>query len=362
MADFLGNAGSPQLLFLLGFTLVGVLFFAAVIIITVSRRRKKTKMKLGSEPRSALDLPPPAPDLADDLNTSLLAPHAPSSNHVTEAVQPPSPPSQSDLSLEILSRNQQTQASPASAKEEAIPLATRHEKMFSPAPAQPPEPAELLRLLRHPQTGQLIVEVAGQRYTRLTDVTDKHMGQYILKLVTHMLAFTSGMIGLDSGVKTVFNPKVGKTPPPIETSQALATSAPVTSPSRPTSTDVSNETDPVPKPTPEAEAAFLASLQAQPRQPERPLSSGLLGRSGSTSSPAPSILPGLNLADEINKIVQARLLASPLAANTEVEITSDPGGGIRIKVNDVIYSSPDEITDAEVRQLIKASIKQWERS
>ena len=73
-------------------------------------------------------------------------------------------------------------------------------------------------------------------------------------------------------------------------------------------------------------------------------------------------MPGLNLAEEINKIVQARLIVSPLAATTKIEITSDLGGGIRIKVNGIPYASPDEVPDTEVRELIKASIKQWERS
>jgi hypothetical protein len=73
-------------------------------------------------------------------------------------------------------------------------------------------------------------------------------------------------------------------------------------------------------------------------------------------------LPSLNLAEEINRIVQARLLVSPLAATTDIEITDDLSGGIRIKVNGVPYPSPDDVPDPDARALIKASIKQWERS
>jgi hypothetical protein len=217
----------------------------------------------------------------------------------------------------------------------------------SPLPnVAPSQPVELLRLLRDPQSGQLIVEIAGQRYTRLANIADKEIGQYILKLTAHLLAFTNGMIATEAGVKSVYTPRVGETPLPLV--------AP---------TPVSQLPDPaMPAPAPpEIEAAFLASLQAQPIQPEpKPQRKGFFGRAKSTTEEPR--LPSLNLAQQINQIVQARLRYSPLAATTKLEIISDPGGGIQIIVNDTAYGSPDDIGDLEVKELIKASIKEWERS
>jgi hypothetical protein len=132
--------------------------------------------------------------------------------------------------------------------------------------------------------------------------------------------------------------------------------------SRPSPIDPSSASPgpgPVPKPPPETEAAFIASLREQSSQPEAPQNRGLFGRTKSAPKPT---LPSLNLADEINKIAQARLMASPLAATTELEITSDLGGGIRIKVNGQIYATPEDVPHPEVRDLIKVSIRQWERS
>ena len=63
------------------------------------------------------------------------------------------------------------------------------------------------------------------------------------------------------------------------------------------------------------------------------------------------MLPSLNLAEEINRIVQARLLVSPLAATTDIEITDDLSGGIRIRVNGVPYASPDDVPDPDVKAL-----------
>jgi len=77
---------------------------------------------------------------------------------------------------------------------------------------------------------------------------------------------------------------------------------------------------------------------------------------------AEPIVPVLNLADEINDIVQNRLRYSLLAPNTQIAITSDLGGGIRIQVNGQFYTSPDDVPDQAAQELIKAAIKEWEKS
>jgi hypothetical protein len=89
-----------------------------------------------------------------------------------------------------------------------------------------------------------------------------------------------------------------------------------------------------------------------------PKKGGLFGL-GKAAAPDPA--PGFNLAEEINEIVQARLRYSPLASTHQIVVTSDLGGGIRIKVGSQYYSSPDDIPNPEIKELIKASIKEWER-
>jgi hypothetical protein len=365
MGGVLGNAGSPQLLILIGLTLAFAIFFAAVIAVSLSRRSRKSRMKPGSQASSTERSSPPR--IEAEVDSSLLATF---SSGPDPAPQPESPAGEPDLSLAILSRSKVGGPSPPDKSEPSPETENLSDRLnnFSAAdrasisePGQPPsDPTELLRLLRHPETGQLIVEVAGQRYTKLAEVTDKKVGQYILRLATHFLAFTNGVIGTESGVKAVFNPKVGKTPPPLTpVAPSPEREAPPAAPAE------TGRAGSVPKPPPEVEAAFLESLRSQPSPPASPPRPGLLGRSTPpppASSASSSSLPGLNLAEEINKIAQSRLMASPLASSTDLEITSDPGGGIRIKVNGVIYTSPNDVPQAEVRELIKASIKQWERS
>jgi hypothetical protein len=269
------------------------------------------------------------------------------------------------LSARLANRPQP--AAPAAEVKQDIPDQAATSPALKPAsqPAKQPtpsEPVELLRLLRDPQSGQLMVEIAGRRYTKLAEIADKEIGQYILKLAAHLLAFTNGMIATEAGLKSLSTPKVGETPMPV------AAPAPVTQLPAPVAHP--NQSQPAmvqpsftPQPASPAEAALLASIRAQSAAPQPaspPQRRGLFGRP--KPAPAEPLLPELNLAAQINDIAQARLRYSPLAATTQLQITSDPGGGILINVNGAIYRGPEDIPHPEVKELIKASIKEWEKS
>jgi hypothetical protein len=265
-----------------------------------------------------------------------------------------------------LANRPQPAAPPAEAKQD-IPDQAATSPAVKPAsePAKqpmPPEPVELLRLLRDPQSGQLMVEIAGRRYTKLAEIADKEIGQYILKLAAHLLAFTNGMIATDAGLKSLPAPKVGETPMPV--------AAPTPVSQLPGPAAGSGQSQPAmvqpsftPQPASPIEAALLASIRAQsaaPQPPPPPQRRGLFGRP--KPAPAEPLLPELNLAAQINDIVQARLRYSPLVPTTQLQITSDPGGGILINVNGAVYRGPEDIPHPEVKELIKASIKEWEKS
>jgi hypothetical protein len=391
MAEFLSNAPSNQLFILMLCPLVAAILLFGFIFFSFSRRRRKSAMKLGIQPKKEAD----TADAADLVDQQTPAANPVDNDMPLEQASTwpgaEQAPAEEDLNLNILGGGIESDmaATPPSIDDEPVDLSARlGSPPDQPSPAEPPsvvavstpptetttvpvspseeDAAELLRLLRHPQTGQLIVEVVGQQYNKLTDITDREVGQYILELAANFLAFTNGVVATEAGVKSVYLPKVKQTPEPlIKFTPVSSLPDPDDSASAESEEQETPESEPlVPPPPPEAEAAFLASLhdiQSTP-QPSAPAtqSRGFLGLSRS-KEPAPE-LPLFNLAGEINKIVQARLMASPLAATTNIEILSDPSGGIRIKVNGQIYAGPDDIPDPEVKRLIKDSIKQWERS
>lgn len=405
MAEILGNASPGQILMLMAVPVIGVILFGGILFVAFSGRRKKQQMNLRVPLKTGSLLDSPRP--VGEVNTALPPPQqaaftlndpvTDSQGANSEKLFPVSDlPADLDLNLGLLHQRTKMEAEmmnvSKSSHEPKSGLSARlHQQPRPAAEATPPEasqpavippaaslpatqqqpvkqsisasyssePVELLRLLRDPQSGQLIVEIAGRRYTKLAEITDKEIGQYILKLAAHLLAFTNGMIAAEAGLRTFQAPKVGETPvPPFAPTPA----APQPSPPAPPAPIQPIPAAPAPPVNPEVEAAFLATLRAQPAaEPPQPQRRGLFGRP-KPAAPAEPLLPPLNLAGQINQIAQARLRYSPLAGTTKLEITSDPGGGILINVNGMIYSGPDEIPQPEVKELIKASIKEWEKS
>jgi|GEM_PF-1736400 len=386
MTDFLGSASPDQLLIFMAVPVLGAVLFAAVLFAAFSSRLRKGLAKTESRAPSSLSLAAPT-------TLNFVPP--------LQAVAPPVVASQSpapevlphdslnfaklELNLNVLNRSVETEAemiNPSkSSHENRTGLSARLGQQTrpaalpslpavsqpSPVPANPPvtrvnppispaEPVELLRLLRDPQTGQLMVEIAGRRYTKLAEIADKKVGHYILTLAAHLLAFTNGMVATEAGLKALPAPKVGAVPMP------LATPGPVSPPAVASSQPTPPPPNVVPSAPLEVEAAFLASLRAQPTKPEppQPQRRGLFNRAKPATEE--TLLPTLNLAEQINTIAQTRLRYSPLAATTKLEITSDPGGGILINVNGAFYRGPDDIPQPEVKELIKASIQEWEKS
>jgi len=103
-------------------------------------------------------------------------------------------------------------------------------------------------------------------------------------------------------------------------------------------------------------------LELVSKEPEPTSRKGGLFRRVPKPPPSETTIPALNLAEEMNNIVQARLRYSPLAEGNRIEVMGDYTGGIRIRVNDDYFKTPEEIPDPEVKELIQASIKEWERS
>jgi hypothetical protein len=297
-------------------TMCGAVVFVSILGLGIARRRRKSQKET-----------------------------APPVNPPTAAAEKSAPP---DLNITVLSKQKPPErpvSPPLAANPAPKPglVSTPGPPPPTPAPPPPANSGELLRLLRDPASGQLLVEVAGRRYTKLAEVSDKKTGQHILMLAAHLLHFTGGMVATSAGLKSLAAPVPDRVPEPLgqDTSPGVSTSFNLPSPA-----------------PPEIEAALLAALQKPPVTPE-PVRRGLLGR---PRLAAESALPGLNLADEINTIAQMLLIASPLAATTDLKITADPGGGIRIKINGAYYSGPDEVPMPEVKDLIKTAIRQWERT
>jgi len=211
------------------------------------------------------------------------------------------------------------------------------------------EPGELMRLTSDAEGRAFWVTVDDHHYRTLAEVPDEATGHRILEGVSRLLQFSGGRLSANDGVAAL--------PVPLLTIEASRMSAAPPDASRSPSAAAPSS---VPAPTPEQEEAFLRQLMEQNQQPaEQPSRRpGLFGRRGQPQDSAPESAPSFSLVDEIDRIFQAKLAASPLS-NTDAQIVASADSSVGIRIGTTHYSSPEQVPDPVLRRLIEDSIAEW---
>jgi hypothetical protein len=184
---------------------------------------------------------------------------------------------------------------------------------------------EIMRVLRDEASGGIVIEVQGRAYNNIREITDGRVGRTVLQAIADLVKFTGGLVRLPAE-------KPGSSPPP-----------PAVPPPAPSVT-----------PQEQVEEEFL-----------RRVATGGVGLGGGVSSPAvsptlPSSSPG-SFVREINDIFQRYLQKAGLKGEPTNMVMADIHGGLRIKIGADYFSSPDEVTDPTIQQMIKAAVKEWEQ-
>jgi hypothetical protein len=216
-----------------------------------------------------------------------------------------------------------------------------------PAPAvqtRPPGPGDvlLMQVLRD-REGFLVVEVEGQRYRRLFDIRDGEVGQRVWDIINRLLAFSKGR---ESQVPLPPTPQVS--PPQVSPPQVLQAPAPVP-------TSATGGVDP------DGSQEFFEQFQQAdvpaPVRKQRITADPVPFRSRDSSLDAHI---SLNLAEEIDQVLQMHVRASPAFDQRFIHVRSAPDGALRFQVDEGHYSSIDEIPDPQVQALIRSAIAEWE--
>ena len=177
---------------------------------------------------------------------------------------------------------------------------------------------EIMRVLRVPPKGQLVVEVNGHRYEAITELQNPKNRQIVLTAVGELITFAGGY-------------------------QALV-DAGVAAPTLPPQPQKSLE---------EQQAEFLASMEnsSKPTSP----------RSFTTSEdPVADKTKDIPVVEQIDAILQQYLAKSPTLNQRRIHLIGDPNGGIKINVDGQIYNRPKEIGDEKIQMIIKQALKAWE--
>lgn len=232
----------------------------------------------------------------------------------------------------------------------AAPLAgSRAETKLREERSEPMGLREIMRVLRDEDTGAIVVEVEGRQYRQLVEIRDGRTGNQVLRAIADLVRFTGGIVRGQWAATPV---PAGERPPqprvvePASSPRAVAAEPPAS----------------------DVEEAFLRRLREGDLQvSEAPLKEarpGLIGfiRRRKPQMAAEGTGAGGTFIDEIEEILQRMISTAPAPLDQEVHVGTGPDGGLQIQVGMRHFSSPDEVPDPTIRHLIKAAVKEWERS
>lgn len=191
---------------------------------------------------------------------------------------------------------------------------------------------EVMRVIRIPPLGKLVVEYRGKRYELISEVAEENVKQFLLTAVGELIAFSGGYQQLVNE---------GLAPPIVPAAQP-----------RPIGESDESLT--------EQQARFLAGLEASRdamvAEKKRPPSVALPGIPRVSAQPSQA----LNPVEQIDRILQRYVEADPELENRSIHLVQHPAGGLQIDVDGKRYQRPSEIEDQRIQVLIKKAIKEWE--
>ncbi len=194
---------------------------------------------------------------------------------------------------------------------------------------------EMMRVLRVPPLGKLVIAVGENRIETLAEVSDPKAKQRLLAAIGELIVVAGGYQELvNAGVA-----------PPLHVPQPAA-------PREETETaDTAIE----------EQRRFLAQLEAQ-RDAYRAgsRSAPVPSPSSVASTPTSAAVQQAGIIAQIDAILQRYVMADPELASRTIYLAHNPVGGLRIHVDGRYYERPREIPDLKIQQIIKQALKEWE--
>lgn len=189
---------------------------------------------------------------------------------------------------------------------------------------------EIMRVLRIPPMGKLVVAYNNERYTTIEELSEQNVRQLLHAAIGELITFAGGYQTLvDAGVAPPLAAEKRETPPrEAEASQFLE--------------QMEVERDRVKASKPKPLPSLLANLR--PRKARNEASANKM----------------LSLVEQVDAILQRHLLTDPELSGRKIHLVQDPNGGLIIEVDGKRYQRPREIDDPRIQIMIKRALKEWE--
>lgn len=241
-------------------------------------------------------------------------------------------------------------ASPRARQQAAEPAITQpaaaRPEVAQPAATPAAHPDEVMRVIRDRETGNVLVEVDGQRYTHIRQIHDAAVGRRVLSAVAGLVQFTGGMAANPQAVRAMTGQEVHRPPPTTATA----------SPLRRENASLQAERSP-------QRLSDPVSLDAvDPPPPQQNYSAIGFFRRGFQAPPPEPVPSAMAWIEEIDEILQRAIRALPTPPSQAVRVTSGDDGMLQIIIGVRAYDSADQVPDPQIRGLIEAAVAEWEKS
>ena len=191
---------------------------------------------------------------------------------------------------------------------------------------------EVMQVVRVPPSGKLVVQINGQRYGNLSEITSGTQKQRLIAAIGELIVFVDGYdVLVDAGVA-----------PPLSTSFPES--------SQPSSIEARREAFKAAR-TPHL-SNDMSSNDAI-NVPTEPITAG------SSAAESADQSPELDIVGQIDTLLQKHVALDPSLAGRSIHLAQDPTGGLQIRVDNHIYSDPGEVEENAIRLAIKAALEEW---
>jgi hypothetical protein len=188
---------------------------------------------------------------------------------------------------------------------------------------------EVMRVVRVPPLGKLVVAVGEERYDKLSDIRDAAARQRLIAAIGELVVFADGYDALVAA---------GVAPPAAADESEI----------------LSME---------ERKERFLSSMKRQTDSLRMPDTADLNANdsatgTGTTSEPArdPSLA---RIVSQLNTILERRIRDNPELESRTIQLLTTDDGDLRIEVDGIYYKRPSEIEDKAAREVVGAALKEF---
>jgi hypothetical protein len=192
---------------------------------------------------------------------------------------------------------------------------------------------EIMRVLRVPPMGKLMISFNNQRYASIDEISEANIRQLFKTAIGELITFAGGYQKLvDAGVA-----------PPLSALQSAAGRSLSEAEEAEQFIDrLEREKEELKSAGPKSPPTLLANMRRRP----------------ATSQTSANKM--LSLVEQVDAILQRHLLADPELAGRKIHLVQDAKGGLIIDVDGKRYERPRDIENPQIQMMIKQALKEWE--